>query len=132
MVIKFDPYCALMINRSNHTRIVFHFHCCSKYKLSTIRTDLACFVTLTFRFKTLFKFFVYLFLYIIYDWITIMGYSQHEFSMINMLYSLKKIIVSITPLLLPHNSYLSTTATFDYIELQQNRKEDVGSVCTIF
>ena len=123
MVIKFDPYCALMINRSNHTRIVFHFHCCSKYKLSTIRTDLACFVTLTFRFKTLFKFFVYLFLYIIYDWITIMGYSQHEFSMINMLYSLKKIIVSMTPLLLPHNSYLSTTATFDYIELQQNRKE---------
>ena len=85
--------------------------------------DLACFVTLTFRFKTLFKFFVYLFLYIIYDWITIMGYSQHELSMINMLYSLKKIIVSITPLLLPHNSYLSTTATFDYIELQQNRKE---------
>ena len=123
MVIKFDPYCALMINRSSHTRIVFHFHCCSKYKLSTICTDLACFVTLTFRFKTLFKFFVYLFLYIIYDWITIMGYSQHEFSMINMLYSLKKIIVSITPLLLPHNSYLSTTATFDYIELQQNRKE---------
>ena len=123
MVIKFDPYCALMINRSNHTRIVFHFHCCSKYKLSTICTDLACFVTLTFRFKTLFKFFVYLFLYIIYDWITIMGYSQHEFSMINMLYSLKKIIVSITPLLLPHNSYLSTTATFDHIELQQNRKE---------
>ena len=123
MVIKFDPYCALMINRSNHTRIVFHFHCCSKYKLSMICTDLACFVTLTFRFKTLFKFFVYLFLYIIYDWITIMGYSQHELSMINMLYSLKKIIVSITPLLLPHNSYLSTTATFDYIELQQNRKE---------
>ena len=123
MVIKFDPYCALMINRSNHTRIVFHFHCCSKYKLSPICTDLACFVTLTFRFKTLFKFFVYLFLYIIYDWITIMGYSQHEFSMINMLYSLKKIIVSMTPLLLPHNSYLSTTATFDYIELQQNRKE---------
>ena len=52
-----------------------------------------------------------------------MGYSQHEFSVINMLYSLKKIIVSITPLLLPHNSYLSTTATFDYIELQQNRTE---------
>ena len=125
MVIKFDPYCALMINRSNHTRIVFHFHCCSKYKLSTICTDLACFVTLTFRFKTLFKFFVYLFLYIIYDWITIMGYSQHEFSMINMLYSLKKIIVSITPLLLPHNSYLSTTATFDYIELQQTEKNRI-------
>ena len=119
MVIKFDPYCALMINCRNHARIVFHFHCCSKHKLSTICTDLACFVTLTFRFKTLFKFFVYLFLYIIYDWITIMGYSQHEFSMIN----IKKIIVSITPLLLPHNSYLSTTATFDYIELQQNRKE---------
>ena len=33
-------------------------------------------------------------LYIIYDWITSMGYSKHEFSMIeiNMLYSLKKIV----------------------------------------
>ena len=36
-------------------------------------------------------------LYIIYDWITSMGYSKHEFSMINMLYSLKK-IVPFTPL----------------------------------
>ena len=84
---------------------------------------LFCHVNILIQNIKVFKFFVYLFLYIIYDWITIMGYSQHEFSMINMLYSLKKIIVSITPLLFPHNSYLSTTATFDYIELQQNRKE---------
>ena len=45
-----------------------------------------------------------------------MGYSQHEFSTINMLYSLKKIAPN-TPLP-PHNDHLSTTATFDCIELQ--------------
>ena len=65
MVIKFDPFCVLMINHGNHTRIVFHFHCCSKHKLSTICTDLARFVTLTFWLKTLFKFF-YLFISIHY------------------------------------------------------------------
>ena len=47
---------------------------------------------------------------------TIMGYSQHEFSTINMLYSLKKIVPN-TPLP-PQNGHLSTTATFDCIELQ--------------
>ena len=106
MFTKFDVYCALMINHDNHTRIVFGFCRCSKHKLFTICADLARFVTLTFCFKTSFKFFVYLFLYIIYDWITIMGYSQHEFSMINM-YSLKKINVCITPLL-PRNGHLPT------------------------
>ena len=42
-----------------------------------------------------------------YDWITIMRYSEHELSTINMLYSLKKIIVPLTL----HNNHLSTKAT---------------------
>ena len=45
-----------------------------------------------------------------YDWIiTIVGYSQHELSTINMLYSLRK-DCHITPL--PPNGHLSTTTTF--------------------
>ena len=45
-----------------------------------------------------------------YDWIiTIVGYSQHELSTINMLYSLRK-NCHITPL--PPNGHLSTTTTF--------------------
>ena len=72
------------------------------YKLSSYDTkirvnvaNLSCFVMLTFWLKKLFTFFTYILsLYIIYDWITSMGYSKHEFSMIeiNMLYSLKKIV----------------------------------------
>ena len=45
--------------------------------------NLTCFVTLTFWFQTLFKFFVYnfhLYIIIIYDWITIMRYSKHALS----------------------------------------------------
>ena len=42
-----------------------------------------------------------------YDWITIMRYSEHELSTINMLYSLKKIIIPLTL----HNNHLSTKAT---------------------
>ena len=49
-------------------------------------------------------------LYIIYDWITIMGLSNHDISTINMLYSSQKHCL-ITPLP-PHNGYLFTTATF--------------------
>ena len=30
MVMKFDLYGALMINRSNHILMVFHLYCCSK------------------------------------------------------------------------------------------------------
>ena len=41
--------------------------------------SLAGFVILTFRLKTLFKFLVYFTSTVIYDWITIMGYSNHEF-----------------------------------------------------
>ena len=36
MIMTFDPYYALMINRGNHILIVFHVYCCSKHKLSTI------------------------------------------------------------------------------------------------
>ena len=49
-------------------------------------------------------------LYILYYWITITGYSKHELSTINMLYSLKTIFHMIP--LPPHNGYLFTTATF--------------------
>ena len=35
----------------------------------------------------------YLTLYIIYNWITNKGYSKHELSTINMLYSLKKLVI---------------------------------------
>ena len=41
-----------------------------------------------------------------YDWITIMAYCEHELSTINILYSLKKIIIPLTL----HNNHLSTTA----------------------
>ena len=69
--------CALMMNGG---MIVFHLYCCSKRKLSTI---LVRFAALTFWFKTLFKFCVYLIsLYIIYDWINIQGCSKHELSTI--------------------------------------------------
>ena len=36
MVIKFDPYGALVINRGNRILIVIHLYGCSEYKLSTI------------------------------------------------------------------------------------------------
>ena len=55
MVMKFDPYGALMINRGNRILIVSHLDCCSKQNLSKIRkanvAHLASFVTLTFFFK---------------------------------------------------------------------------------
>ena len=47
MVMKFDSYGALMINRSNRILIVFHSYCCSKHKLKFL-TNVARFVTLTF------------------------------------------------------------------------------------
>ena len=52
MVMKFDPYGALMINCGNRVLIGFHLYCCSKHKLSMILTvnvaNLAHFVMLTF------------------------------------------------------------------------------------
>ena len=35
----------------------------------------------------------YLYIYIIYDWITIMGYSKHELGTINMMYPPKEIVL---------------------------------------
>ena len=52
---------------------------------------------------------VYLPLYVIYDRITIMGYSKHELSTINLLYSLKKLSNTALP---PYNGHVSTMATF--------------------
>ena len=62
-------------------------------KLSTIGNivSLARSVTLILLFKTLFKFFCAFDLYcIIYDWISIMGYSKRGLSAINTLYSIKE------------------------------------------
>ena len=57
------------------------------------------------------KFFVYFISFIIisYDWITVRGYSKHELSTINTLYSPRK-ICHIT--VLSHSCLLSATATF--------------------
>ena len=91
MVAKFYPYGALVINRCNRILIVCHLYCFRKHiKLSDDLmanvANLARFVTLTFCLKTLLDFF-----FVFYDWITIIGYSKHERSTINMLYSLNKI-----------------------------------------
>ena len=52
MVIQFDPYGALVINRGNRILIVIHLYCCREYKLSTILVanvvSPACSVRLTF------------------------------------------------------------------------------------
>ena len=53
--------------------------------------------------QTIITFFVYFIcIYVIYVWITIMGYIKHERITINMLYSLKKFFCPIPPLP-PHN-----------------------------
>ena len=75
MVIKFDPYGALVINRGNRILIVIHLYCCSEYKINCLRylSRMLCILSLC----------------IIYDWITIMEYNKNELSSaINMLYSL--------------------------------------------
>ena len=116
MVMTLDAYGELMINRGSCILIVLHLHCCSKHKLSTIlianAVSLARFVTSRhIDSKKLFDFLCILSLRcIMYDWITVMKYSKHEISTINMLYSLRK-ICQITPLP-PRNGHLSTTATF--------------------
>ena len=81
--------------------IVLHLYPCSKRKLST-----ACLLSLYRMLRTLLvlprqrdskhysSFLCILSLYIFYDWIAIMGYGKHELSTINMLYSLKKIVVT--------------------------------------
>ena len=73
MVVKFNPYGALNINRGYRILIVLNLYCCSKHELSTI--FLANIVILT-RFVTLaFCFFACFILYIINDSITVNEYS---------------------------------------------------------
>ena len=106
-----------MINHGSRILILFIYTAGSRYKLSTILianvANLFRFVTLTdFDSKHNSSHFVYFIFtyYFGYDWIiTIVGYSQHELSTINMLYSLRK-NCHITPL--PPNGHLSTTTTF--------------------
>ena len=70
--MTFNPYGALVINRGNRIWIVFHLYCCSKHKVSTIHianvANLDRFVTLSVS-----VFLSFLSLYIIFDWITIVG-----------------------------------------------------------
>ena len=93
--MKFDPFGGLLINRGNSILIVFNLYCCSKHKLSAILianvANLARFVTLTFWFKTLFKFSCVYYLYIWYIiglplWDTV----SMNLATINMLYFLKQ------------------------------------------
>ena len=93
--MTFDAYG--MINRGSCILTVLHLYSdCSKHKLSTILTanaaNLARFVTSRhFDSKKLLVFLCILSLrWFIYDWITIMEFSKHEISTINMLYFLKK------------------------------------------
>ena len=62
MVMNFDSQGALMIKRGIRILIVLYMYCCSKHKLSTILlanvVNFARFVSLTFTFETLFKFFI--------------------------------------------------------------------------
>ena len=110
MVMKFDPYGTLMINHGNRILILLHFYCNSKHELSTILianvANLSRIVTLTDFDSTHnschFVYFICTY-YFGYWIITIMGYSKHELSTINMLHSLKKIVI-------PH-LYLPLTAT---------------------
>ena len=100
MVVKFDPCGALMINRSNRILILFHLYCWhlfigwhfdSKHNSSFLRI----FISIIILFNV---------------WIiTLMEDSKHDLSTINMLYSLKMVILHPLP---PHTGNLSTTATF--------------------
>ena len=92
MVAKFYPYGALMINRCSRILIVCHLYCFRKHiKLSDDTHGECCescsFCHVNILVKKVTRFFFFVF----YDWITIIGYSKHERSTINMLYSLNKI-----------------------------------------
>ena len=93
MVIKFDP-CGTSL-----WVIVFWF--CFMH---TVAVSIICVRCLLRMFLCIWS------LCIIYDWITIMWLNNHGISIINMLYSFQK-NCHIIPLP-PHNSYLSTMATF--------------------
>ena len=97
MVAKYDPCAALMINRGNRILIVLHLFCCSNPKLSyntSQRMLRALLVLSCYHFDSKHLIFLcILSLFIINDWIIIMGYSKHELSVVNMLHSLKNIII---------------------------------------
>ena len=72
------------------------FWLCSIYTATVSKTCLRvcsiCQINSNFVSKNIIKFFGHFFsMYIICNWINIMGYSKHEHSTINMLYSLTRI-----------------------------------------
>ena len=78
--------------------ILFQLYHCSKHKLSTILlanvAKLARFATATLRIQNIIHISCVFYLCIIfYYWISIMGYSKHELSTIDMLYLPKKIVI---------------------------------------
>ena len=88
IVSKFDPYGELMINRGNRISIVFHLFCWSKHKLST--TALANVASLARFFYVSNYWWVSFYFISLYNCITIMGYSKHEFVTIYMFYAPNK------------------------------------------
>ena len=92
MLRKFDG--ALMINPDNRILILFHLYRSSKHKfiatVANVENAESC-----WHFDWVFL--CILFLYIVYGWITILGYSKYELGTINLLYSNPKICY-ITPL----------------------------------
>ena len=100
-----------MINPDNRTLILFHLYRSSKHKfiatVANVENAESC-----WHFDWVFL--CILFLYIVYGWITILGYSKYELGTINLLYSNPKICY-ITPLPPPpprHTGHLSTTTAF--------------------
>ena len=89
--MTFDSVDALMINRGN--RILRSKQELSQYFWRIMRTLL---VLSRSHFDSKHYesfFFFYHYIIIIYDWITILRYSKHDLCTINMLYSLKIIII---------------------------------------
>ena len=121
MVLKFDPYGALMINRGNRISIVFHIFCCSMHKLSTIPlanvASLARFFMLAIWFKKLFKFFFSVFhLFISFT----LGLPLWDTASMNMSYSPNKNL-SYDTLTSPwrpplHNGPLSSVPKVTFLE----------------
>ena len=95
MVMQFDLYSTLMIKHGNIILIVFHLSCYSKHKFYTILKPMwRTLLVSSCKHVDSKHFYQILSLHFIYDLITIMEYScKHEFSTINMLYYLKKIVI---------------------------------------
>ena len=108
MVMKFDTYGTLLINRCNRT-FWFCFIYTVAVNINFYDTYSKCCAPCPFcHLKIWFKFcfcVVHLY-YMILFWITDMRYSNHELSTISMFYSRKKKLSYYSPR--PHNSHLST------------------------